>query len=255
MTDPAMDSLERHLGFKPHVRRLSTASFGIAVCVSQLLGQSRVEALNGALLTASVDTLAVTVEQPGRVVPVAVAVQSLKRVKRANVDAWEQIYRWYGNNGDSSADTLWYTVSNLRPIENHRHNSVHDAVTVFGPSSAHTVLIPRSGGRQVSDTAISALLYASGEFESIVRVSPLRPGYKAQYNLYYGGGTRSVRPGPFEVVRTETIKTRGGHDIECWVVDAKLSEALNTFWIDKKTRKLVKLENHEDPTAAFVFRR
>jgi hypothetical protein len=227
----------------------------MALAVSQLFGQPQRGSLNGSLLTAGVDTLAVTVEQPGRVVPVAVAVQSLTRVKKRNVDAWEQVYRWHGNNGDSTADTLWYAVSNLKPIENHRHNSLHDAVTVFASASAHTVLIPRSGGRQVSDTTISGPLYASGEFESIVRASPLRQGYKAEYNLYYGGGSNSVRPGPFEVVRTETIRTRDGQAKECWVVDAKLSEGLNTFWIHKKTRKLVKLENHEDPTAAFVFRR
>jgi hypothetical protein len=208
------------------------------------------------LLRAGTDTLTVTVEQPGRVVPVAHAVQSLKRVEKNKIAAWEQVYRWYGNNGDSTADTLWYAVSNLRPIENHRHNSLHDAVTVFGPSSAHTTLVPRSGGgRQVSDTSITTALYASGEFESIVRASPLRVDYRGRYNLYYGAGSRSVRPGPFEVVRTETVKTRTGREVECWVVDAALSEGLNTFWIDKKTRQLVKLENHEDPTAAFVFRR
>ena len=241
--------------FKTLLECLGTGAFCIALGASQLFGQPQGGSLNGSLLTAGIDTLAVTVEQPGRVVPVAVAVQSLKRVKRQNVDAWEQVYRWHGNNGDSTADTLWYAVSNLKPIENHRHNSLHDAVTVFASSSAHTVLIPRSGGRQVSDTSITEPLYASGEFESIIRASPLRPGYRAQYNLYYGGGSNSVRPGPFEVVRTETIMARNGQARECWVVDAKLSEGLNTFWIDKKTRKLVKLENHEDPTAAFVFRR
>jgi hypothetical protein len=244
------------LRFKTLVGRIAISGLSTLLGAAQLFGQTQeVGELDGRFLTPGVDTLAVTVEQPGRVVPVAIAVQSLRRVKRNNVEAWEQSYRWYGNNGDSTADTLWYAFSNLRPIENHRHNSLHDAVTVFAPSLAHTVLIPRSGGRQVSDTSITGPLYASGEFESIVRTSPLRQGYRAQYNLYYGGGNRSVRPGPFEVMRTETITTRSGQRVECWVVDAKLSEGLNTFWIDKKSRKLVKLENHEDPTAAFVFRR
>jgi len=244
------------LRFKTLVGRVAIGGLGILLSAAKGLGQtSKGGELNGRLLTPGVDTLAVTVEQPGRVVPVAVAVQSLKRVKRNKVDAWEQVYRWHGNNGDSTADTLWYRFSDLRPLENHRHNSLHDAVTVFAPSSAHTVLIPRSGGREVSDTSIAGPLYASGEIEAIIRTSPLRPGYKAGYNLYYGGGEGSVRPGPFEVVRSEMLKTRGGQTVECWVVDAKLSEGLNTFWIDKKTRKLVKLENHEDPTAAFVFRR
>jgi hypothetical protein len=241
---------------KVRVRRLALTTLFAALGGSQLLAQSkRAETLNGALLKPGIDTLAVSVEQPGRVVPVAIAIQSLKRGKRNNLEAWEQVYRWYGNRGDSTADTLWYAVSNLRPIENRRHNSLHDAVTVFSSSSARTVLMPRSGGREVSDTSITGPLYASGEFESIIRASPLRLGYKAQYNLYYGGGTKSVRPGPFEVVRAETIATRSGQNVECWVVDAKLSEGLNTFWIDKTTRKLVKLENHEDPTAAFVFRK
>jgi hypothetical protein len=241
---------------KVSLKPLAAKALTIALVAFTLPAHGQGTLLNGSLLTAGTDTLTVTVEQPGRVFPVAHAVQSLKRVQRNNIAAWEQVYRWYGTNGDSTADTLWYAVSGLRPLENHRHNSLHDAVTVFGHSSARTILVPRSGtGREVSDTSITNPLYASGEIESIVRASPLRMGYRAQYNLYYGGGPGSVRSGPFEVVRTETVKTRGGRDVECWVVDAALSEGLNTFWIDKKTRELVKLENHEDPTAAFVFRR
>lgn len=234
--------------------------YGAAILIFASVASSQVAAqtshsakLNGRLLDAGVDTLFVTVEQPGRVVPVAVAVQSLRRVKKNGVDAWEQTYQWHGTRGDSTADTLWYALSNLTPIENHRHNGIEDAVTEFHTSSAHTVSIARSGTRAVSDTSIAGPLYASGEFESIIRASPLSQGYRARYNLYYGG--RSIRSGPFEVVRSERVTRRDGQNVECWVVDAELSEGLNRFWIDKKTRKLVKLENHEDPTAAFVFRR
>jgi hypothetical protein len=165
------------LTFRTRVRRFAVSVLTIPLSASQLFAQGRrVEALDGGLLTPGIDTLAVTVEQPGRVVPVAVAIHSLKRVNRNNLAAWEQVYRWHGKNGDSTADTLWYAVSNLKPIENHRHNSLHDAVTVFASSSAHTVLIPRSGERQIRDTSITGPLYASGEFESIIRASPLRPG-------------------------------------------------------------------------------
>ena len=220
----------------------------------RLLAQNSNSELKGKLLVAGVDTLAVTVEQQGRSFPVATAVQSLRRVKRGPTDAWEQTYRWYGQNGDSTADTLWYDASNLKPIENHRHNSLHDAVTVFGPSSARTDLTPRGGASEASDTTIRGPLYASGEIESIIRASPLRANYKAQYDLYYGGPL-GVRTGSFEVVRSDRTTTRNGESVECWVVDAKLNGVLNTFWIDKKNRKLVKLVNHEDPAAEFVFRR
>jgi hypothetical protein len=37
------------------------------------------------------------------------------------------------------------------------------------------------------------------------------------------------------------------------VVDAPLSEGLNTFFVSKRDRRVVRLVNHEDPSAAFVF--
>ena len=64
-----------------------------------------------------------------------------------------------------------------------------------------------------------------------------------------------VRPAPFRVVRSETVRTRGGATVDCWVVDADLSEGLNTFYVSKADHRVVRLVNHEDPTAAFVFTR
>jgi hypothetical protein len=236
------------------VARQLTVVVAAGVCgVPRLFAQGSNSELKGKLLVAGIDTLAVTVEQQGRSFPVATAIQSMRRVRRGTTEAWEQTYRWYGQNGDSTADTLWYDASNLKPLENHRHNSLHDAVTVFRPSSAHTDLTPHGGAKEASDTTIQGPLYASGEIESIIRASPLRVGYKGQYNLYYGGPL-GVHPASFEVVRSERTTMRNGEAVECWVVDA-MTVALNTFWIDKKTRKLLKLVNHEDPTAAFVFRR
>ena len=211
--------------------------------------------LNATLLRAAVDTVAVTVEMPGRVVPFATAIESLRRVRRAGRDAWEQSYQWFGNDGSRTADTLWFDAVTLVPLENHRHNGAHDATTIFRPSGASTRLTPRGGSEQVSDTSVAGPLFASGEFAALIRSAPLSDAFATTYALYYGPPRASVRPGPFRVVRSETIKSRSGMAVECWVVDAALSEGLNTFYISKADRRVVRLVNHEDPNAAFVFTR
>ena len=68
----------------------------------------------------------------------ATAVQSLRRTTRAGRPVWEQVYQWFGNDGSRTADTLWLDAATLRPVENHRHNGAHDAVTVFSGSTART---------------------------------------------------------------------------------------------------------------------
>jgi hypothetical protein len=211
--------------------------------------------LNAGLLLPGTDTIAVTVEMPGRVIPFATAVESLRRVRRAGVEMFEQSYQWFGNDGSRTADTLWVNARTLLPVENHRHNGAHDAMTVFRPSGAHTRLTPPGGSEQVSDTSIAGPLFASGELAPIIRASPLAAGFAATYALYYGPPRTSVRTGPFRVVGSETIKSRAGQSVECWVVDAALSEGLNRFYISKADRRVVKLVNHEDPKAAFVFTR
>jgi hypothetical protein len=211
--------------------------------------------LDPRLLLAGTDTVAVTVEIPGRIVPFATAVESLRRVRRGGAAAFEQSYQWFGKDGSRTADTLWLDARTLLPLENHRHNGAHDASTIFRPSGARTRLTPKGGSEQITDTSIAGPLFASGEIAAIIRASPLAVGFAATYALYYGPLRTPVRPGPFRVTGSETVKSRAGQPVECWVVDAALSEGLNTFYIAKADRRVVRLVNHEDPSAAFVFTR
>jgi hypothetical protein len=211
--------------------------------------------LNAALLRLGTDTVAVTVEMPGRVVPFATAVESLRRATRGGTETLEQTYQWFGNDGSRTADTLWLDATSLLPLENHRHNGAHDATTVFRTSGAHTRLIPKKGLEQVSDTSIAGPLFASGELAAIIRASPLAVGFAAAYALYYGPPRSLVRPGPFRVIGTETITSRAGTSVDCWVVASALSEGLNTFYVSKADRRVIRLVNLEDPNAAFVFTR
>jgi hypothetical protein len=207
-----------------------------------------------ALLQPSVDTIQVTVEMPGRVIPFATAIESLRRVSRRGRVVWEQTYQWIGNDGSRTADTLWFNAATLAPIENHRHNGIHDAVTTFSGTGARSRTTPRGGSEQVNDTSISGPLYASGELDALIRTAPLAPGFGAEYTLYYGP-PNPVRRASFHVVRSERILTRAGASVDCWVVDAPLSEGLNTYYVSKQDRTVIRLVNHEDPNAAFVFSR
>jgi hypothetical protein len=143
----------------------------------------------------------------------------------------------------------------LAPIENHRHNGLQDAVTIFDRSAAHTRYTPTGKTEQRADTSVSGALYASGAIEALIRTAPLAPGYGAFYTLYYGPPGRLARPATFRVARSENVAGRDGKTAECWVVDAPLSEGLNTFYVRKSDHRVVRLVNHEDPTAAFVFSR
>ena len=206
-------------------------------------------------LVPATDTIAVTVETQGRVIPFATAVRSIRRAPRSGRAAIELTYQWHGSDGSATADTLWIDASSLAPIENHRHNGLQDAVTKFAGSSAHTRYVPTGKAELRADTTVVGRLYASGELEDLIRSAPLTLGYSGAYTLYYGPPGRIVRPATFRVVRSETVVARNGEAFDCWVVDAPLSEGLNTFFIGKVNRRVIRLVNHEDPNAAFVFTR
>jgi len=208
--------------------------------------------LDPARLKPAVDTVAVTIEAPGRTIPFATVIESLRQVPRAGRPVWEQVYQWYGNDGSRTADTLWFDVSTLRPIENHRHNGAHDAAIVYAGDAVHLRLIPRGGTEQVADTTIRSPFFASGQLAALIRASPLAFGFSATYALFYGG-PQALRMARFQVVRSEEVRTRDGSIVDCWVVDANLSEGLNTFYVSRSDHRVVRLVNHEDPSAAFVF--
>jgi hypothetical protein len=235
-------------------RRASLALLLAAVPGRTVAQSTHPAALDPARLQPAVDTVAVTVEVPGRTIPFATAIESLRRVTRGGRAAWEQVYQWHGNDGSRTADTLWFDAATLQPLENHRHNGAHDAVTVFARGTVHTRLVPSGGVAQVTDTTIAAPLFASGQLAALIRASPLASGYAATYQLYYGP-PRAVRTAPFRVVGSEVVRARNGAMIDCWVVDANLSEGLNTFYVSKAGHRVVRLVNHEDPNAAFVFTR
>lgn len=221
-----------------------------------LQAQSERASIETRFLTPAFDTIAVTVETQGRVIPFATAYRSIRRVQRSGRAVAELAYQWHGNDGSRTADTLWVDAKDLAPVENHRHNGVQDAVTVFNRSAAHTRFTATAKtGEQRADTTISGPLYASGELEDLIRLAPLSSQYSGRYMLYYGPPGRLVRLATFHVVRSATIAARNGKQVECWVVDAPLSEGLNTFFVAKSDRRVIRLVNHEDPTAAFVFTR
>lgn len=207
----------------------------------------------GQFLRPSTDTIAVTVEAQGHSMPFATAFHALHRTTRNMRPAWELTYRWLGNDGSATADTLWVDAVTLAPIENHRHNGLQNGVTWFSGASAHTRYTLKGKAEQHADTTVQGPLHASGELEELIRTSPLAVGYHAAYTLYYGPPGRLARPATFRVARSQVVSDRNGKAVDCWVVDAPLSEGLNTFFVSKADHRVVRLENHEDPSATFVF--
>lgn len=233
--------------------RAIAVSLPLVLASVDVRAQPTSAASSARFLVSRTDTIAVTVETRGRLIPFATAFRSLRRVTRNNRAAVELTYQWRGNDGSTTADTLWIDPRSLAPLENHRHNGLQDAVTTFDGSSARTRYTPKGKSPLRADTTVAGRLYASGELEDLIRSSPLAPGYSGAYTLYYGPPGRLARPAAFRVVRSETIAARDGRPVECWVVDVTLSEGLNTFFVSKTDRRVIRLVNHEDPNAAFVF--
>ena len=231
----------------------SATAFLVSVAALAAQAQSAHRIPPGQLLRPTTDTIAVTVEVQGRSIPFATAFHGIRHATRNNQAAWELTYRWLGNDGSATADTLWVDAITLEPIENHRHNGLQDGVTVFRGTSAHTRYTPKGTSEQHVDTTVQGLLHASGELEELIRTSPLAVGYRAAYTLYYGPPGQLVRPATFRVVRSQVVSGRDGKAVDCWVVDAPLSAGLNTFFVSKGDHRVVRLENHEDPSATFVF--
>ena len=229
----------------------------IALSAAPLFAQSGAASagFSERFLRSAKDTITVTVETQGRVIPFATALSSLQRVTRAGRSTIELTYQWRGNDGSATADTLWIDGRTLAPIENHRHNGLQEGETTFDGSSAHTRYTAKGKREQRVDTTVVGPLFASGELDELIRSSPLALGYNGKYTLYYGPPGRLARQATFRVVRSETVAGRNGNSIECWVVDAPLSEGLNTFFISKADRRIIRLVNHEDPSAAFIFTR
>jgi len=225
------------------IRLLFATSLVGAPCAAQAVSYLR----------PTVDTIAVTVESRGQVISFATAIHSIANVSHAGRMALELTYRWFGKDGSRTADTLWIDAKTLAPLENHRHNGMQDAVTTFKGSNVRTQFTLTGKAAQTVDTTVTGALHASGELEELIRSSPLALGFSAAYTLYYGPPGRLVRPATFKVVASEVARDRSGKPIDCWVVDAPLSEGLNTFFVSKTDRRVVRLVNHEDPNAAFVF--
>jgi hypothetical protein len=233
----------------------SAAVYLVSVAAVAAQAQSAQHIPPGKLLRPTTDTIAVTVEVQGRSIPFATAFHRLRHTTRNNQAAWELTYRWLGNDGSVTADTLWVDAMTLAPIENHRHNGLQDGVTKFSGASAHTRYVAKGKPKQHADTTVQGLLHASGELEELIRASPLAVGYRAAYTLYYGPPGQLARHATFRVVRSQVVSGREGKAVDCWVVDAPLSAGLNTFFVSKADHRVVRLENHEDPSATFVFLR
>lgn len=233
----------------------SATAYLVSVAAFAAQAQSSQRIPPGQLLRPTTDTISVTVEVQGRSIPFATAFHALRHTKRNKQAVWELTYRWLGNDGSATADTLWVDAITLAPVENHRHNGLQDGATVFSGASAHTRYTPRGKSELHADTTVQGLLHASGELEELIRTSPLAVGYRAAYTLYYGPPGQLARPATFRVARSQVVAGRDGKAVDCWVVDAPLSAGLNTFFVSKGDHRVVRLENHEDPSATFVFLR
>lgn len=95
----------------------------LALLAMPSAGDAQEMVLNPDAIFPSVDTL-YTVAGPAHTDTTAVSIQSLRRVTRDGVEAWEMAYAWRGARRQM-ADTTFFAVRTLAPIAQHRVAEEH----------------------------------------------------------------------------------------------------------------------------------
>jgi len=95
--------------------------------------------------------------------------------------------------------------------------------------------------------AVARGAYSATINDEVIRALPLRSGFHAELPFYYFGLQRRLTA-DISVRGSDTIRTRSGQPVDCWVVSVATESPVGnmTFWIDKATRDLIRVtDSHE----------
>lgn len=192
------------------------------------------------------DTLIVTEIAGDKETPGGVAISTLRAVPP---DQLEMTYRWRPRAGDSAVILAQLDRSSLQPLaEERRYPHGRVVRLAYGPWGVRGDTV-EPGGRQrehaTDSTARGA--YTSTTIDLVLRALPLANGYRTELPVHFpaGIGRWSL---PVRVVATETIRTRLGANVECWLVEADFpGPATERFWIAKQNRDLIRVLGHIGP--------
>ena len=195
-------------------------------------------------------------EGPGRQ-QVGMTIQSIAPMTdRLGRHAFEVSFEQRDENSVVDKTTTWVDASTLLPLRQEAHLDDGRLVTlIYGGGQVLAVdLVPGHQSHAFS-TPVPDSAYAAAAIDLLLRALPLANDYRTSIPLYFpSDGTMfsmNVR-----VEGQETLTTRAGRTMDCWVVAADLpGEVTEHFWIDLHDHMLVRILAHDTPTSLVRYDR
>jgi hypothetical protein len=188
----------------------------------------------GGLLPLGTDSLEVYLVRQGRRQRTGYIVDHLDTVRVGAEIRLRRVYSTMDQVLGRGTDTLVDRFSDLTPRSVASRSSLGGTETVEwrGARVVGSVATPNKPSRSI-DTTTSPITYSAASFDLILRASPLTTGYRVAVPAFSG------RQGP----ATLTAYVAGEESLPglgvAWRVEANFAGLPVTFWIDKKTRRLL----------------
>jgi hypothetical protein len=229
------------------------ASGIFATGASALAAQTRPD-VDGRRLRLATDTLMVTEIERDTERAGGLAISTLRAL---TPDELEMTYRWRPSIGDSAVIVARLERRSLRPLSEERRYADGSAVHLaYGPWGVRAETVHPSRGRQQhSPDSTGRSAHPSTTVDLVLRALPLATGYRAEVPVHFPAGIGRW-PLSVRVVGTETVRTRRGVSVDCWVVEADFpGPATERFWIAKDTRDLIRVLAHSGPNVLQCYER
>lgn len=204
---------------------------------------------DGRRLAVGMDSLAVFVIQGRDTVRSGFIRDELRIVRDGNREVLRRVYHSTDRLLGSRTDTLTDLLENLRPVR-HRSHSERSAERIdFTSGRARGWLRLLNGDSVTVDAAVSADAYNSSSFDLVLRASSLQSGWQTTVPTFVSSARANV-PMTARVAGEESV----GGEI-CWRVQTEFGGTPVTFWISKKSRRLVKQIMMVRPEMQILFRK
>jgi hypothetical protein len=203
-------------------------------------GKAQEMVLNPDAIFPAVDTL-YTVAGPTHADTTAVSIQSLRRVMRDGVETWEMAFGWKGVRRQM-ADTTFFSARTLAPIAQHRVAEQHRIDLRFdGPVVRSSRLQSGTDAPVEREFRFEQPVYAGSMMDIVYRALPLAEGFRTRIPFFIPEQGK-IFWFDVQVAGAEDVQVRG-REMAAWRVEALVEGYLDTLWISRESRQLLKVES------------
>jgi hypothetical protein len=146
-----------------------------------------------------------------------------------------------------------FSAATLEPIRLHVEEPDGGSATDFVFMDSRVAELPANRG--LRDTVFNQYpdsAYSSEELDLVLRSLPLKQGYRVTIPLVYAF-SYSHGTVPVEVDGRDSVLTRSGRTHQCWRITASLRGGTpGWFWVDTRTRELIRFVSQDNDGAVSV---